>query len=75
MSQETALQFISKVQTDETLRTRVSEIGQDLDALRRLAAYYGFEFSAQDFQNSIKARLQPTRTTTSVAYNQLDAKG
>jgi predicted ribosomally synthesized peptide with nif11-like leader len=67
MSQENAFQFISKVLTDETLRVHVSAIGQDLEALRKLAARYGFEFTAQDFQNTIKASRQPSHTSA-VAY-------
>jgi len=58
MSQENAINFINKVQTDESLRLRVSALGQDLESLRKLAARYGFEFSAQDFQSSIKLHYQ-----------------
>jgi predicted ribosomally synthesized peptide with nif11-like leader len=55
MSQQHAYEFIAKVQTDDSLRACVAALGQDLDALRKLAARCGFEFSVQDFQNSIKA--------------------
>lgn len=58
MSQENAAKFIDKVQTDESLRLRVTALGQDLESLRKLAARYGFEFSAQDFQTSIKQHYQ-----------------
>jgi predicted ribosomally synthesized peptide with nif11-like leader len=67
MSQQNALEFISKVQTDDSLRARVRSLGQDLEALRKLAARYGFEFSTQDFQNSIKAMSCETRVAAATS--------
>ncbi len=53
MSQEKALAFLHKVQADSELQGAVRKA--EYEALRKIAAKHGFEFSLEDY---IAARLE-----------------
>lgn len=55
MSQPIAVDFIRKVQADESLRADVIALGQDMDGLVALGAQHGYSFSAEDLQAAINA--------------------
>jgi predicted ribosomally synthesized peptide with nif11-like leader len=65
MSVETAQSFITKVQSDEALRSEVIALGQDFDALVQLAGKRGYSFTAQDLQTAAQAGGYTTGPTIS----------
>jgi len=46
--------FIQRVYADSNLRNQVIALGQDTDALLRLAGENGFQFTADEFQAAVR---------------------